>query len=215
MVTSLTPGSFQSGLPVEATSESKSESKSELKVVDSTPNTQIPAPESTFITRCWDEITDAVLSILRVVSEVPKRVWDCVKPLFYRSVKLDNLQAELSKATTDQNRLQILLDIVSMTASEIDSSLDRDLINTRMLAAFDSCEDSLKLQVYKEIVNVVLDKERKFFETSARELVFKINGNVIPIGDPDFGLLVFRSAPCADRVALGLVSCLWKDPDEK
>ncbi len=85
MVTGVTSRSWQSGLSVEAASESKSE----VKGVDSVLSTQVSASgasKSTFMTSCWNAVIDAAVAIWRVISGIPRRIWDCVSAPFRREV---------------------------------------------------------------------------------------------------------------------------------
>ncbi len=77
MVAGVQPGCVQSDLLGETASASKSASKSEVEGVDSMSSTQVPASEST-MKRCWNAVIDAARAILRVLSGIPRWIWDCM-----------------------------------------------------------------------------------------------------------------------------------------
>ncbi len=114
------------------------------------------------------------------------------------SSQLTLLEEELSNAITDETRVELLWKMMRITPSNLDLQITTDVLNTRVLLAFDGFRNSLKEDIYVQV-------RAAFRAHSPRdECHVEIGGIVVSIDHANFPVWALRSEPCDFRIMAAL-----------
>ncbi len=160
MVAGVQPGCVQSDLLGETVSASKSASKSEVEGVDSMSSTQVPASEST-MKRCWNAVTDAARAILRVLSGIPRWIWDCMSAPSRSEVGVNEVGVnEVGVNEVDVNRVDDLMELARLfqvIKENAQSQSETESLRTQVRTAYNKLDSLGKQALQTRILSHVAD----------------------------------------------------------
>ncbi len=128
--------------------------------------------------------------------QVPRMIHDMVEDL--PSSKLTIIENKLSNAITDKTRIELLLEMIKIRPSDLDPQMTNDVLNTRVLMAFDAFRNSLKKEIYVQIQTF----SRSSFRREERPI--EVDGIEVSIDDDQFPVLAVRRNPCGDMMIRAL-----------
>ncbi len=144
--------------------------------------------------KTWELNEDGTVDIGDIIDayqyhdiQVPRIIKDMVKAL--PSSKLTIIENKLSNATTDKTRIELLLEMIKITQSDLDPQMTSDVLNTRVLMAFDAFRDSLKEEIYVQIQTF----SRSPFRGEERPI--EVGGIEVSIDDDHSPVLAVRRNP--------------------
>ncbi len=141
--------------------------------------------------KTWELNEDGTVDIIDAYQyhdiQVPRMINDMVKDL--PSSKLTIIENKLSNATTDKTRIELLLEMIQITQSDLDPQMTSDVLNTRVLMAFDAFRDSLKEEIYVQIQTF----SRSPFRREERPI--EVGGIEVSIDDDHSPVLAVRRNP--------------------
>ncbi len=120
------------------------------------------------------------------------------------SVVLAKYAIEFSTVSTNKEKVNLLLKVMDITLSELDPDITETYLQSYVLRLFDSLEDSVQQEIYREVQAVILPVNGAAWAGSIMNNVY------IRASCPDFGSIFLRSRPCESRVRAGLRSWLEK-----
>ncbi len=156
--------------------------------------------------KTWELNEDGTVDIGDIIDayeyhdiQVPRIIKDTVKAL--PSSKLTIIENKLSNAITDKTRIELLLgmiEIIEIIPSDLEPQMTNDVLNTRVLMAFDAFRNSLKKEIYVQIQTF----SRSSFRREERPI--EVGGIEVSIDDDQFPVLAVRRNPCGDMMIRAL-----------
>ncbi len=159
MVAGVQPGCVQSDL----LGETVSASKSEVEGVDSMSSTQVPASEST-MKRCWNAVTDAARAILRVLSGIPRWIWDCMSAPSRSEVGVNEVDVnEVDVNEVGVSRVDDLMELAHLFQvinKNTQSQSETESLHTQVRTAYNKLDSLGKQALQTRILNHVDRSDR-------------------------------------------------------
>ncbi len=142
MVTGVRPESLPSGVPIEAVSE--------LKGVNSVLSTQVPASDEsdaseltllTFMTSCWNAVTDAAGAVLKVVSGIIRWIWNCMSAPFRSEVGVSKVHDLLE-----------LVGLFLLIKDKTQANSEMESVHTQIRTAYNKLDPLIKQALQTRIL---------------------------------------------------------------
>lgn len=132
------------------------------------------------------------------------------------SVALGNMETRLTEATTDQERVGVLLEMRMIGENPLDADVTVAVLNTRMSAAFMGLEDALRDRIqgatWRAALNPVNDEQDGAVLGALPPVDVTITGGVLNTGNGDFGAAILAQDPRGAAVEAGLNRWVINNP---